>query len=144
MSQTQERTTVQPAIVRGEEVVDRIGQNIGSFAALIRQRIRQTATRVEAGLAPTRTESTVQPETAQNGQANQLKGKIAGGFIPQGGIPQAEMQRAERVVDDMGQRLAHLTSMVGLQIRKTAAYTREGAEDIWAEAQHIRSTRGSH
>ena len=144
MSQTQKRTTVQPALVRSEEFLDRIGQNIGSLAALMRQRVQQTATRVEAGLAPTKTEPTAQPKTVQNGQTNQLKGKLAGGLTPQGGVPQAEMQRAERVVDDMGQRLAHLTSTVGLQIRKMAAYGREGAEDIWVEAQYIRTARGSH
>lgn len=135
MTQTQEQTTTQPVLVRSEELLDHLGQNIGSFAALTRQRIQQTVTRV----APTRGEPTAQPKTAQNGQANQPQSKIASGPIPP-----AEMQRAERLVDDMGQRLADLTSPVGLQIRKMAAYAREGAEDIWAEAQNIRSTRGKH
>lgn len=140
MTQTQERTTVQPAMVRSEEVVDRIGQSIGSFAALTRQRFQQTATRIRA----TRIEPTAQQGTAKGRQSKQPKGKVADGLAPQGQMPQAEMQRAEGIVDDMGQRLALLTSLVGLQIRKMAAYTREGAEDMWAEAQHIRSARGSH
>ncbi len=131
MTQTQERTIVQPALVRSEELVDRIGHNIGTFAALTRQRIQQTAIRLEAGLAPTQMGPTVQPETVQGKQPNQPEGKPI----------QTEMQRAEGVVDDMGQRLALLTSMAGLQIRKMAAYAREGAEDIWAEAQHMRAAR---
>jgi hypothetical protein len=57
-------------------------------------------------------------------------------------MPQAEMQKAEGLVDDMGRRLSLLASMVGLQARKMAAYAREGAEDMWVEAQHIRSVRG--
>jgi len=121
MSQTQERATTQPAIVRSEQLVDSIGQNIGSFAAHSWQRIQQTATRVGRG-----TEPTVQPEAVQGGQPGV------------GGIPQAEMQRAEGLVDEMGQRLSLLASAAGLQVRRMAAYAREGAEDILAEAQHIR------
>jgi hypothetical protein len=144
MAQTPERTTVQPAIARSEEIIDRMGQSIGSFAALIRQRIQQTATRVEAGLSPTKIEPTTQREAAKGRQPKQLIDKVAGGLASQGQLPQAELQRAEGIVDDMAQRLALLTSMVGLQIRKMAAYAREGAEDIWVEAHHIRSARGSH
>ena len=128
MTQAQERTAVQPAIVRSEQFVDRIGQGIGSFAALTRQRVQQTAMRVGENLASVQTELTARSKAAQSKQPNQA-----------GGMPQAGMQRAERVVDDMGQRLTLLTSRVGLQIRKMAAYAREGAEDILAEAQHIRS-----
>lgn len=127
MSQTQERKTVQPPIVRSEELIDRLGQNIGSFAALTRQRFQQTAKRVGGGLAP------ILP--AQEGQPKQPEGK------QMGGLPQAEMQRAEKLVDNMGERLGLLTAMVGLQVRKMAAYAREGTEDIVAEAQHIRSAR---
>jgi hypothetical protein len=125
MSQTQERKTVQPAIARSEELVDRIGRNIGSFAGLAWQRTQQTATRVGTG-------------KAQGEQPSQPEGKHMGG------IPQAEMQKAEGLVDDMGQRIGLLTTMTGLQIRKMAAYAREGAEDILAEAQHLRSVRSNH
>jgi hypothetical protein len=130
MSQAQEYKTVQPPIMRSEELLDRMGQNIGSLAALTRQRIQQTATRVGAGLVPA--------QTAQNGQPKQPEGS---GPIPQGRMPQAEMHKAEELVDNMGQRLSLLTSIVGLQVRKTAAYAREGTEDILAEAQHLRSAR---
>lgn len=130
MTQAQERTAVQPAIVRSEQFVDRIGQSIGSFAALTRQRVQQTAMHIGESVASGQTELAAQ--AAQSKQPNQTAG-----------MPQAGMQRAERVVDDMGQRLALLASRVGLQIRKMAAYAREGAEDIWVEAQHTARGRGS-
>lgn len=130
MSQTQERKTVQPPIVRSEELIDRMGQNIGSFAALTRQRLQQTAKRAGEKLVPT-----LPAQKGEQGQPKQPEGK------QMGGLPQAEMQRAEKLVDNMGERLGLLTSMVGLQVRKMAAYAREGTEDIVAEAQHIRSAR---
>jgi hypothetical protein len=56
--------------------------------------------------------------------------------------PNETVQRAEVVVDQLGQRLGHFLSIAGQQLRKVAARTREEAEDIWAEAQNIR--RGEH
>jgi hypothetical protein len=47
-------------------------------------------------------------------------------------------ERAEELADRMGQRLGHVTMLVGLRIRKTAAQGREEVEDMWAEAQSIR------
>jgi hypothetical protein len=51
---------------------------------------------------------------------------------------QPATQRAEEMVDRMGQRLGSFTAMTGLQIQKSVALLREEAEDIWAEAQSIR------
>lgn len=48
------------------------------------------------------------------------------------------MQRAEVMVDQLGQRLGRFLSAAGTQLRKATARAREEAEDIWAEAQHIR------
>ena len=127
MSQTHEQKTVQSAIVRSEEFLDSIGQTIGSFAALSWQRIQQTATRGGRETEPTRATDGEQP--------NQPEG------LHVGELPQAEIQRAERLVDDTGQRLSLWASRAGLQVRKMAEYAREGAEDILAEAQHIRSAR---
>ena len=139
MTQTQERTTAQPAIVRSEQLVERMGQNIGSFTAITRQRIQQAATRAGERLASIQTELTTRSTAAQGKQPNQSAGQGAGGPVLPAAIPQEKMQRAEGLVDEMGQRLALWTSMIGLQIRKMAAYAREGAEDIWVEAQHMRS-----
>jgi hypothetical protein len=113
--------------MRSEELVDRMGQNIRSFAALSWQRTQEAARRV--ALAPTG----IGP--GQDMQSNQPEGEQVER------TPQAEMQKAERLVDDMAQRLALLASKAGLQTRRMAAYAREGAEDMWVEAQHIRSGR---
>ena len=51
-------------------------------------------------------------------------------------------ERAEVVVDRLGERLGHWLSGAGHQVRKAAALAREEAEDIWAEAQAIR--HGEH
>ena len=49
----------------------------------------------------------------------------------------AEIVRAEKVVDSMGQGIAALASRMGHQLLKGAALAREEAEDIWAEAQSM-------
>jgi hypothetical protein len=51
-------------------------------------------------------------------------------------------ERAEVLVDRMGERFGHFLSIAGHQLRKATARAREEAEDIWAEAQMIR--RGEH
>lgn len=51
-------------------------------------------------------------------------------------------ERAEVLVDQMGERLGHVLSIAGYQWRKVTARAREEVEDIWAEAQAIR--HGEH
>lgn len=58
---------------------------------------------------------------------------------PEQGTP---AERAEVLVDRLGERLGHFLSIAGYQLRKATARAREEAEDIWAEAQAIR--RGEH
>jgi len=77
-------------------------------------------------------------KVAQGKTPDQPKSIPLGGLVPPRGMSQAELQRAEVLVDVLGQRLALMTSKVGLQIRRMAAYAREGTEDVWAEAQHMR------
>ena len=55
-----------------------------------------------------------------------------------GGIDPETMRRAEELVDRMGERIGHYVSFLGRGVLKLAARAREGAEDIWAEAQEIR------
>ena len=130
MAQIQEQNRVPPALARSEELVDRMEQNIRSFAVLSWQRTQETARQV--ALAPTRI------RLSQDGQPNQPESK-------QGeGTSQTGMQRAENAVDNMAQQLAHFASKTGLQARRISAYAREGAEDIWVEAQHIRFRRFIH
>jgi hypothetical protein len=51
------------------------------------------------------------------------------------------MQRAEEMVDWLGQRVGHYTSVAGYYALWLASRAREEAEDIWAEAQTIRRGR---
>jgi hypothetical protein len=55
----------------------------------------------------------------------------------------AAMERAEALVERMGERLGRFLSASGYQLRKAAARAREEAEDIWAEAQTIRRKEGA-
>jgi hypothetical protein len=48
------------------------------------------------------------------------------------------MQRAEEVVDHLGERIGHYATVLGHGFLWLAARAREEAEDIWAEAQNIR------
>jgi hypothetical protein len=48
------------------------------------------------------------------------------------------MQRAEELVDRVGEQVGQYVSAFGHNILKWAARAREEAEDIWAEAQAIR------
>jgi hypothetical protein len=48
------------------------------------------------------------------------------------------MERAEEVVDRLGQRAGEIGSQVGQCVLRLAARAREEAEDIWAEAQSMR------
>ena len=48
------------------------------------------------------------------------------------------MQRAEELVDRLGEQVGQYVSALGHNVLKWAARAREEAEDIWAEAQAIR------
>lgn len=50
-------------------------------------------------------------------------------------------ERAEELVDRIGQRVGYVASLAGLRLRRMAALAREEAEDIWAEAQSIHRER---
>lgn len=53
------------------------------------------------------------------------------------------MERAEELVDRLGQRAGTFASLASLRVRKLAARAREEAEDVWAEARSIRQGRQS-
>ena len=126
MTLTQEKKPEQPAVARAEEAIDRAGRRIGLFAGLTVQRIQSAATSLQK-----RTNGKVQPKTEE-----EQPGQPA--------ISQAEepaklaQERAEKLVDARGQRLGHFAAFVSLQTQKAVARVREEAEDVWAEAQHIR------
>jgi hypothetical protein len=54
------------------------------------------------------------------------------------GQTQPAMQRAEELVDQIGERIGHYATVFGHGLLRFAARAREEAEDIWAEAQNIR------
>ena len=60
-----------------------------------------------------------------------------------GSAPSKEpvMQRAEELADRLGERISHYASLLGFKFLQFVARAREEAEDIWAEAQNIRSSR---
>ena len=127
MSQASGEKSDQSATARAEELLDSVGRRIGLFAALAGQRLQDTATyvREEAGRIN-------QPGTSQPEGANQQ------GVMPAGEKGQLAMQRSEEAVDRMLQRLSSYASIAAFQTQKAAARLREEAEDMWAEAQHIR------
>ena len=122
MNQTPGEQPGPSATARAEELLDQTGQRIGMFVALTRVRIQQAliALREEAE----RRDTSKLTQSGQTGQEN--------------GSNQLVTQRAEEMVDRMGERLVAVTATTSLQIQKALARLREEAEDIWAEAESIR------
>ena len=52
-------------------------------------------------------------------------------------------ERAEELVDRVGESVGHLASLAGWRMLKAAAFVREEAEDVWAEAQSVRRTQSA-
>jgi hypothetical protein len=51
------------------------------------------------------------------------------------------MARAEEMVDQLAERMAHYTAVIGRKVLWLGARIREEAEDIWAEAQDLRQKK---
>jgi len=47
-------------------------------------------------------------------------------------------ERAEELVDRLGESVGHYASLARLRLLSVAALAREEAEDVWAEAQSVR------
>lgn len=121
MSQAPEKGENRSATERAEELLDRAGRRLGLFLASTGQRMQRAT---KAGERPAAKHS---PES--------LNGKKPG----QEEISQATMERADLLVGQMEVRIRRFTTLLSLHIQKTTARLREEAEDMWAEAQHIRS-----
>jgi hypothetical protein len=122
MSQTPGEQPGSSATARAEDLLDQAGQRIGTFVGLTHVRIQQALTAVREEAERRDTE-----KLTQGGQPEQKNGPY-----------QPANQRAEVMVDRMGQRLGSFAANAGLQMQKALALLREEAEDIWAEAQSIR------
>ena len=127
MSQTSREKSEQPATVRAEELLDNLGHRIGLFAARTGQRIQNAAASIRE-----QADQIDQPDIAGSEKSQQPT--IA--RVEEKG--QVTMEKSEEMVDRMTQQLNLYTARAGLQIQKAVARMREEAEDIWAEAQHIR------
>ncbi|MBV8695925.1 MAG: hypothetical protein JO183_10620 [Ktedonobacteraceae bacterium] len=130
MSQTPGERPGQPTTAHAEELLDSLGRRIGLFTAQTGQRIQNVA--ASLGDRANRVE---QPNTVPGEKVHsptraraEEQEKLA-------------MERAEVLVDRVGQRLGHFFAATGLHIQRTVARIREEVEDIEAEAQHIRKNR---
>lgn len=47
--------------------------------------------------------------------------------------------RAGQMLDGAGERVGRFAALAGQRLRTAAALAREEAEDLWAEAQHLRN-----
>ncbi|MGH2509128.1 MAG: hypothetical protein ACRDHZ_17250 [Ktedonobacteraceae bacterium] len=126
MSQKQEEKEGQSATTRAEELLNRMGKGLGVFAATTSQRVQNTATivREKADLrnqSATEQASQAKPASSSTHESNE-----------------ALMARADELVGQMEVRISYVTSLVSLKIQRGAARLHEEAEDMWAEAQHIR------
>ncbi len=59
-----------------------------------------------------------------------------------GGPSRPATERAEELVDRVGESVGHLASLAGWRLLRAAAFVREEAEDVWAEAQNLRRAQG--
>ena len=129
MSQTQEKKTPQPATTRSEELLGRMGRGLGVFAASTSQRVQHAATTVRE-----KAEQRSQSVAAHAEKANPDRSRESN---------ETTMERADELVDQMETRIGHITSLVSFNVQRATARLREEAEDMWAEAQHIRKQNHS-
>ena len=125
MSQTPTEKSGQPATERAEEFLDSLGRRIGLFAARAGQRIQDAAV-------------TMRERTDQIGQQNTSSGTQTSPSARTGEKSGQMMEKSEELVDRAAQRFSQYALRAGFQIQKATARLREEAEDMWAEAQHIR------
>lgn len=125
----------QSATERAEELLDQWGRRTRLFMAAARQQVENT-------IASARTSGT--HGNGQQGASTEQAGTPTGEAPAEGArpSPQPAPERAEALLDEWGQRIGRSTALAGQQLRKMAARAREEAEDILAEARHIRDHDG--
>lgn len=60
------------------------------------------------------------------------------------GSARPTMERAEAVVSQLEETIGVYATVIGRRLQRLAARAREEAEDIWAEARHVRMQRERH
>ncbi|MBV9228995.1 MAG: hypothetical protein JOZ18_06750 [Chloroflexi bacterium] len=142
MSQTEGGRPSQQAIARAEELLDSLGQGIGSFGARIHEKADQLDQPGQPAMPQAMEERLTGIRQGIGSFAARIRGRAGQpGQSESGGEgagqPQT-MQQAERLADEMGQRVSRGSSRVSLQMRQIAARAGERFEDMWAEVQQIR------
>jgi hypothetical protein len=110
MDQPQNGRAEEPTVVRAAE----LGERVGRLASLALRRIERVA------------------KEGMPGAPDQVGTEASG---TTGG---SATERAETLLGGMGARLDLMVELAGPRLRRFVALTREEAEDMWAEAQHIR------
>ncbi len=131
MSQAPGEAPKQPATERAEALLDNVGQRIGLFAALTMQRVQHAAASIRE-----EADRLDQPNTSP-----EEKPELPAIARTEEGSKLAA-ERAEELVDQLGQRITHFAAITSLQVRRVTARAREEVEDMWAEAQNVRQERG--
>lgn len=120
----------QSAVERAEHVVDNAEQSIKSFFTRAGQSLQQSATSLQEKTSQAIHSTAAAAETpASSSQPNN------------GQAAQPASERAEKLVEEAGQRVSAWTSTSSSYIQRWGALLRENAEDFWAEAQNIRRSR---
>jgi hypothetical protein len=78
----------------------------------------------------------VTPAASTNGQGQAPT--AAGQPAPSDAASETRLDRAEKLADQVGERAAKIVGAVAFGFLRFLARAREEAEDVWAEAQHIR------
>lgn len=114
MTQTQEREAT-PAAERAEQIASRVGERLGQLAGRATLRVQQATHALREG---------ADGSGSHEGRPAHAQGKQA-----------ERTERAEALVDQLGQRVSHWSMASNLRVQKATARLRENAEDLWVEAQ---------
>lgn len=124
----QSKTMNQPKVLSTEKSAKGTGYRLGYVAALTTQRIQEVISSLPSSTTP----QMYHPQISQQEDIPPTKAQ---------GEPVIE--RAETLIDQMGQRLSHIGTFSSLRIQQITARVRENIEDMWAEAQHISHQGGN-
>jgi hypothetical protein len=133
MEQSKDEQSVQPAVARVEDLIEHVGFSIGLFAGLAGRRIQSAPASLRTAFTRMRSQShppVMNREAAQPDRPTERERAEE--------ADQQATEKAEILVDRVGQRMNLIASLSSLYVLKATAYLREEAEDIWAEAQSLR------
>lgn len=128
MTPPEKGEAVPPATERAEQILQQTGQRLGLLAQRVRQQWQQArqAVRQEAVRMDVPTPARTSQPSGENG-------------APSTPTRQATTERAEELVDRLGQRLGQWATVNGRYTKRAVARLREDVEDLWVEAREIRA-----